>query len=117
VSKVVAQPELNIGRCASARVRERFRIAVEADDTAGRSDAFAQQRRDAARAAADVEACPARPDADLVEHGACGRRHGLRLGMQPLDLAGAALERIVSGKRFAHCSSAAVFCATAAGVS
>ena len=49
-------------------------------------------------AAADIETAPARRDADALEHRQRIRRHRLALDAQPLDLAGAMLERIVAGE-------------------
>jgi hypothetical protein len=98
----VALPEFDIRRRVPARVLEKRRVHVEADHPAARTDARAQQVGDAARPAADVEAGPALHRPEAVEHGQRIRRHRLRLHMQPLDLARARLDRIVSGERVGH---------------
>ena len=77
-------------------------VHVEADHASGGTDAIAHQPGDAAGAAADVEAAPARPDADAVEHDQRIGRHPLALDAQALDLAGAVFERIVAGEGLGH---------------
>ena len=62
------------------------------------TDPLAQQIGDAAGTAADIEAAPARRDADAIEHRQRIGRHALALDAQPLDLAGAMLERVVAGE-------------------
>src|SRR6478672_6884247 len=83
-------------------MREEFRILIEPDHTAVWANAPRQRFGDPARAAAEIEARPARAHADQIEHDldvACERR---ALDMQALDLARAALNRIAAGEGVGH---------------
>ena len=90
--------EFDIGGRMGARMRQMLFVHVEADDASIGTDQIAHQSGDARGATADVEAAPARRDADAVEHDQRIGRHPLALDAQALDLAGAVFERIVAGE-------------------
>ena len=94
----IALHELDRSARVASRVVDKRRIGVESDHAAACADTRRQQIGDAARPAAHVEAMPARADADPVEHDRAVGRHGGALHMQALDLACAALERIMAGR-------------------
>src|SRR5262249_30124249 len=90
----VARYELDMGRGVAPGVVQKHRIGVDPDHVASLADPLAQQRRDAARTAAEVEAAPAGANAHAVEHEGAVGRHGGGLDVEPLDLTGAALDGV-----------------------
>ncbi len=93
----VASHEHDIGVGSAPGVLQKRLIGVEPDHAAGRTDALAQQRRDAAGAATEIEAAPPSVNPDAIEHDGAVGRHGGRLDMKALDLASAPLDRIGHG--------------------
>src|SRR6185437_2619970 len=93
----VALHETGIGGRAAAPMRDENRIGIEAGNMAPRANAFAEQSRDAAGAAAEIEATPAFGNADPLQHGHAIGRHRRALAIEAHDLAGAPLERIMAG--------------------
>src|SRR4029077_9136010 len=98
----VALPEFGVRGSSRTGMREEFRILIEPDHASGGTDAPRQRLGEPARAAAEIEARPARAHADQLEHDidvACERR---ALDIQALDLARAALNRIAAGEGVGH---------------
>ena len=77
-------------------------IRIEADDLPRRADALAEQIGYAFGAASQIEAAPSRSDTDLLQHDGGVRCERGTLDMQPLDLASAPLDRIVTLCWFSH---------------
>ena len=87
---------------ALARMLEEDGIHIETDDLPRCANALAEQIRDAFGPAAQIKAAPSLPDTDLLQHDRRVRCKRRALDMQPLDLAGAPLDRIVTVWRFSH---------------
>ena len=81
---------------------EKDSVRVEANDLSRHTDALAEQIRDAFRAAAQIEAAPSLSDTDLVQHDGRVRCERGALDVQPLDLASAPLDRVVTLWWFSH---------------
>lgn len=89
----VAQPSIT-GQPAG--VLEKDGIGIEGNDVSRRTHAGAQQFDDAAWPAAEVQAAPAGPHADAVEHDTGVEVDRGRLHLQALYLARAPLDQVVT---------------------
>ena len=98
----VVDHERDVRRRLSPRILDEHGIGIETHNVPRGTDARAQQASDSARAAAEIEAAPAGPDADPLQHDGAVGRYGCSLDVQPLDLARTTFDRIVAG--LCHCS-------------
>src|SRR5262249_25068578 len=86
----------------TARVRvlasmvEKDSICVETDDSPVRANAHAEKIRYPARTPAQVQAVQSRPHTNAVQHNRCVRSKRVTLDMQPLNLAGTPLDRVMT---------------------
>src|SRR5262249_1085251 len=101
----IAYDERDVRGRPAARVLQKPPIGVETYDTASRAHALAEQRCDAAGAAAEIETGPARSDADTIEHHGAVGRHGGGLDVQAFDLAVAMFQRIAARGLRRHAAS------------
>jgi anhydro-N-acetylmuramic acid kinase len=93
----VALHEIGIGSGAAAAMLDEHGIGIEPGDVTAGADARAEQSRDAAGPAAEIEATPAFGNADPLQHGRAIGRHRRALAIKSFDLAVAPLERVMTG--------------------
>jgi hypothetical protein len=98
----VAQEKLDICGGSGAGVLEERQVHVEPEDAVAPSDPLAQQPGDPVGPAADIEARPALGDTDEIEHSCRVGCHGGALNVQALDLAAAALDRVIARIELRH---------------
>src|SRR5262245_27254373 len=77
-----------------ASVVEKDRVGIETDDCAGRANTHAQKIRYAPRTTAQIEAAPSPSRTNAVQHNRCVWSKHVTLDQQPVNLAGAPLDRV-----------------------
>jgi hypothetical protein len=92
----VRQHIFDISGPMRTRMVEEDSVGVQADDAAGTTDAGAKEMGDAAGAAAQIKTCPARPDANAVQHRLRLMDKSKPLDVQTLNLAFPVLKWVVS---------------------
>src|SRR5262249_5074286 len=89
-----------------ASMVEKDRVGVEADDTPRRANTRAEKMSYALRTTAQIEAAPSPSHTDAVQHNRCITSKRVTLDQQPVNLAGAPLDRVHNLRSQSHRSNA-----------